>query len=165
MNMKKILVTLSIVAIFAIAPSTMAGKTPKPPKNLCLEWVKYPGFITQLSIKPIGIMYHNGGKNKSYTVTGNDNNLLLSGTAVVLPGTGELHATLSGMDRIQSKAHYNLIFDLETGNGEIGYRYDRSSGQKIMGTENITAVDCDMMYIPSTAVDEPAVLNGPAAQK
>jgi len=109
--MKKILVTITIAAIFAIAPAAMAGGT-KVPKSLCLAEEGSTEPEIQLVFKAIGTMKGTSGKRKLYTVIGHNKYITVSGSAWVKPNNVELHATFSGME-LGDTFTYELASNLE----------------------------------------------------
>jgi len=145
--MKKILTSVSLGAILFIASSAMAGGA-KMPKKLCLN-SSSTNEAHQLIFKSAGAMAGPEGKLKTYTVTGltrtDSTGGLISGSAYNY--SSSMMATYSGkfgQDHVLGS--YELRYKLETGEGDIRYRYDTDNGTIYTGEYPVESIDCDIFF-------------------
>lgn len=146
--MKKILTAVTIAALLAIAPSSMAGQE-RPPAYLCLQWQSDSSYH-HLSFTQCGRIYDKDFRIKTYVITGRDQFGLISGSAYVERGSKTLVATYGGMHTGHITTSYDLTYELNTEIGTIDYRYDNPPDNTLTtGTATVNRVKCKSLNIPS----------------
>ena len=140
--MNKLLTALIIPALLAFTSSAMAGGA-KAPKTLCLD-LSSSAPNHRLAFKSTGTILAANGKVKTYTITGRDGYGVIDGSAHIIPDTTVLQATYTGMhgQANYTRSTYELIYDLETADGDIYIRTDFSNGVVAVVTNTVAETDC-----------------------
>jgi hypothetical protein len=143
-----------VLALCVAVPLRSLAASPKPPKNLCLDWDTFTDSNV-LFVKAVGAVKTAPGKVKFFSISGS----AFNGSTFPVAGAGNLegnvfHATWQGTANSVGQCSFEVLYDLTAGTGTINYHYDDDAGGVIEGTDTVTGVDCATLTIagaPSTA--------------